>query len=76
MTMHGKPWDDEKAMWDVYNAQGPDGGKDITEAIRHYDIPDGVKIAVIEKIKLSGFLTPQEIHIILKQLMTRFSKVG
>lgn len=65
-AMHGKYPDIEQMMWDVYNAQGTDGGADVTAAIRVYNIADGVKIAIINKIKISPFLTPNEIKACIK----------
>lgn len=65
--MHGKEPNLERMMWDVYNAHGENGGKDVTDAIRHYNIPDGAKVAIVERIKRSPFLTPNEIKGIIEQ---------
>jgi hypothetical protein len=60
--MHGLELDLNQLMWDVYNAHGPNGGEDVTHAIRHYPLTFEQKKSIVERIKLSPFLTPMEIR--------------
>jgi hypothetical protein len=60
-------------MWDIYNAHGPDGGQDVTNAVRSYPLTVVQKKDIVERIKLSPFMTPIEI---LKTILEPIIKNG
>jgi hypothetical protein len=51
----------KRLMWDVYNAHGPYGGKDVSECLFKHDIPAVMRTAINKTMSCNGFMTPQMI---------------